>query len=106
MVKQYPYTGIVKLASESNLVDGKWTTGEPLSELLTVECRSEPARANQYIRGNDGDKILLSCIVYMPPIKTELRPGMLFEVWDGNRLIVSEPIKQFSLGQLNARVWL
>lgn len=36
----------------------------------------------------------------------EIKPGTLFEVWEGERLIVKEPVKQFSKGQLNMRVWL
>lgn len=36
----------------------------------------------------------------------EIKPGTLFEVWEGERLIVKESVKQFSKGQLNMRVWL
>jgi hypothetical protein len=36
----------------------------------------------------------------------DMKPGSLFEVWDGETLKVAEKIKQFSKGQLNARVWL
>lgn len=35
-----------------------------------------------------------------------IKPGSLFEVWVGNVLKVRDTVKQFSLGQLNMRVWL
>jgi hypothetical protein len=63
-------------------------------------------RAHSYIIGADGKQITFSSIVYMPIPTKEIKVGMLFEVWDGEKLIVKEDVKQFSKGQLNARVWL
>lgn len=36
----------------------------------------------------------------------EIKPGSLFEVWEGERLVVRTTVKQFSKGQLNMRVWV
>jgi hypothetical protein len=105
-VIQYPHTGKAYKGTESvKGSDGNWTQGSLNSELETI-CRVEPAKANQYINGADGKRITFTSIVYMPIPELVIIPGMLFEVWEGERLIVKEPVKQFSKGQLNARVWL
>lgn len=106
MILQYINTGKAIIPGESVKGDGgNWTeTGSEV--FLETKCRVEPAKNNQYITGADGKQITFSSIVYMPIPEVILKPGMLFEVWEGERLIVKEPIKQFSKGQLNARVWL
>lgn len=106
MVKQYPYTGIATHAAESVKNDsGNWVGGSD-SVILETPCRVEPAKANQYLEGTDGKRITLTSVVYMPIPSLDLKPGTLFEVRDGETVIVKETIKQYSRGQLNARVWL
>ena len=106
MVIQYPNTGKAYKAGESvKDSQNNWTTTDPVLQLET-RCRVEPARANAYLNGADGKQITFTSIVYMPIPPADLGVGTLFEVWDGERLIVKEPIKQYSRGQLNARVWL
>jgi hypothetical protein len=106
MVKQYPHTGKVFVA-ESSVKDanGNWPESSG-SLLVETVCRAEPNKGNQYVIGQGGKQITFSSIVYMPIPVQEIKPGMLFEVWDGELLKVREPVKQFSKGQLNARVWL
>lgn len=106
MVLQYPHKAKV-FASGASAKDenGNWQTAE--AELIfESDCRLEPAKANQYIVGLDGKQITLSAIVYMPRSATPIKPGVFFEVWDEEVLLTRETVKQFSKGQLNARVWL
>lgn len=106
MVKQYPHSAIAKTAGNSvKDSEGEWVkVGE--ETILETDCRAEPAKANQYLEGADGKRITLVSVVYMPIPPIDLEPGTLFEVRDGEKLIVRETVKQYSRGQLNARVWL
>ncbi|MBO9660061.1 MAG: hypothetical protein J7527_14670 [Chitinophagaceae bacterium] len=211
MVIQYPHTAKVFEATDSALVNGNWTES---SLQLTYESRSriEAASSNQYVTGQNGERITFHSVVYLPlpkiittgptppssepetiiyqgemvlwkvpaeldgeeevnipalsgqlfnlrmdsrPLEEEtefentgsgfrligtsgklitgqryeatkyyvfqkkygnsgisvgsdflIKPGSLFEVWVGNVLKVRDTVKQFSLGQLNMRVWL
>ena len=106
MVIQYNHTGIINLPGSSvQGADGNWPEGVSEVQFETV-CRAEPSKGNSYIIGQGGKRIEFSCIVYMPIPEQEIKPGTLFEVWDGERQIVNTDVKQFSKGQLNARVWL
>ena len=106
MIIQYPNIGKAVLPGDSvKDADGNWIEGLGVVQLETV-CRAEPAKGTSYVAGIGGDLIVYSCIVYMPIPGEEIKPGTLFEVWDGERKIVRTDVKQFSKGQLNARVWL
>jgi hypothetical protein len=106
MVKQYPHTGrIILPASSTKDATGNWTEGAESLDFET-NCRAEPNSGSQYVVGQDGKQITYRCVVYMPILAAEIKPGTLFEVWDGERMIVRETVKQFSKGQLNSRVWL
>lgn len=105
MVKQYPYAGKAIVTGDSVKVGSSWIEAEPTT-ILETKCRVEPARSSQYLQGQDGKSITYNSIVYMPIPSVDLKPGTLFEVWDGEKLIVREMVKQYSRGQLNARVWL
>lgn len=106
MVIQYKHTGkVILAASSSKDGQGDWIEGSP-TVFLETKCRAEPAKGNVYITGADGKQIFFSSIVYMPVPVEVIKPGMLFEVWDSERLIVKGDVKQYSQGQLNARVWL
>lgn len=104
-VIQYPHIGKAYLPGDSVKVGTVWTeSGSSLD--LETRCRVEPRGESQYITGIDGKHITFSSIVYMPIPAKEIKVGTLFEVWDGEILKVREDVKQFSKGQLNARVWL
>lgn len=108
MVIQYPHIG--KLFTTDASVkegDGKWTAGS-LEQRFETKCRAEPAGSSQFITGQGGEKVTFKSIVYMPVPDSglEIKPGSFFEVWDGETLKVKETVKQFSKGQLNARIWL
>ncbi len=106
MVIQYPHTGKAFLPGDSGRDGaGDWIQAGQ-SMFLETSCRAEPVKENQYVVGVNGQQIVFSCIVYMPIPDVELKPGMLFEVWEDDRLITKTDIKQFSKGQLNARIWL
>lgn len=106
MVYQYPNIGKAFLPGSSTKgADGNWDEVSATVQLET-KCRAEPAKGTSYVAGVGGILIVYSCIVYMPVPVAEIKPGTLFEVWDGERLIVKADVKQFSKGQLNARIWL
>lgn len=106
MVIQYPNIGKAYLpAASSQDGNGDWVRGAETLQFET-SCRVEPASSNQFITQADGRQITFTSIVYMPAPAADIKPGAFFEVWRGSVLIVREPVKQFSRGQLNARVWL
>lgn len=106
MVVQYNHRGVAILPGDSVMdTEGNWIEGLESVQFETV-CRAEPAKGTSYVAGIGGDLIVYSCIVYMPIPVAEIKPGTLFEVWDGERKIVRTDVKQFSKGQLNARIWL
>lgn len=109
-VRQYPHT--VKIYSIPDSVrdeNGDWIPGGAPTMVLKkgrAEVRSGNNNANAYITGSDGVQITFFCIVYLPLPIDRFPPGTLVEVLDGDQQIVRSTIKQFSKGQLNARIWV
>lgn len=109
-VRQYPHTvKFYSLPDTSRDANGDWITGAVPTLVIKrgrAEVRSGNNNANAYITGADGVQVTFFCIVYLPLPVDRFAPGTMVEVLDGDHMLVRTHIKQFSKGQLNARIWL
>ena len=111
MISQYPHTIKFFIPAESTRdANGDWVIpATPPTELVKkgrAELKHSSSVSTAYIHGEDGVQLQYQCIIYLPLPVPILLPGTQVQVWDGNRLIAESNIKQFSKGQLNARVWI
>jgi hypothetical protein len=107
MVIQYPHTAQCKIAPPAvQDENGNWITPEPIIA-WEHKGRLEPRSSSAFLQGVDGKQITFTSIFYMPLPVPDIKPESMIEVFDkfGN-LMVRETAKQFSRGQLNARIWL
>lgn len=85
--------------------DGQWVPGEPVTEVMEV-CRAEPAGPNGFVITPDGTRIDAAWVVYFPHSVARISLGVALEIYQDEELIITDTVKQFYRGQLNARVWL
>ncbi len=105
MVTQYPHIIEISVASESTKdVSGNWVNGTPTTS--QVNGRYEPNKGNGMVRAADGTMINYEGIVYLPLPQSDLPVGTDVTVKNGETVLLKNTVKQFSKGQLNARVWL
>ncbi len=106
MVKQYPHTIIFTTISAGTLNEttGNWTVGTTAT--VTKVCRAEINSSNGFVVGPDGTQIRYDWTVYMPLPQSTILPGTTVEIKSGEEVLYRSTVKQFSAGQLNARVWL
>lgn len=106
MVKQYPHT--ITFTTESGGSEdpntGDWISGTTATE--TKVCRAEINSSNGFVVGPNGTQIRYDWTVYMPLPQSTITPGTRVEVKNGSEVLYSSTVKQFSTGQLNARLWL
>lgn len=107
MVIQYNHTATITTqgTDASQDADGNWIPGTP-GTTTTEDCRAESASGNGYITGIDGTKIDYSWIVYFPQDVPFIKVGSQITVMNGTEPVLSDTVKRFSRGQLNARIWL
>lgn len=105
MINQYPHTIKVTVKTGSTQdANGDWTGGSTSNN--TYSCRAEVNTKNAIIAAADGTQIRYDWIVYMPlPAITGIL-GSDIEVKEGERVLCKSTLKQFSVGQLNQRLWL
>lgn len=106
MVKQYPDTILItsdpaftqdsKGYFESSGAGGTFTSG----------CRAEPAGSNPVIKGEDGNDLVYSWIVYLPKTSEAFAfgAGVTLTLADGS--IHKSSLKRSSNGQFNTRLWV
>jgi len=107
-IKMVQYPHMLKTTSgstDAQYVDGQWVPGEPTEEVLEV-CRAEPAGAEGLQTTPDGDRIDYSWVVYFPHSVSRFPLGVSLEIYQDEELIITDTVKKFYRGQLNARVWL
>ncbi|WP_372932437.1 hypothetical protein [Mariniphaga sediminis] len=106
MVNQYPDTVIV--AKEPEYMQGEkgyFSTGaEPIT--FDSECRAEPAGSNPVIRGDDGNDILYSWLVYLPKSSQVFAFGDKVKLTKADGSIYESSLKRFYNGQFNTRLWV
>lgn len=77
-------------------INGNWSAGNSSLEFQTM-CRYEPkgvSVGNQFIVGQDGEKIIYACIVYMPLpnlISSTITGDIRTSIFSGERLIYDVP---------------
>lgn len=106
MVKQYPHTITFTTVSGStfNETTGDWSGGTTAT--VTKVCRAEINSGNGLIAAPDGTQIRYDWTVYMPLPQSTIIAGTNVQVKNGDEVLCNARVKQFSAGQLNARVWL
>lgn len=94
---QYPHTAKIRVNNWSLNTD----------QVIELRCRIEEARKiNSVMHGfNDSDDVPKKIVYFPLPIEF-YEIGTPVEVYNGTRLLHSDKIKEFSKGQLNARMWL
>ena len=105
-VSQYPHRVSLSAKASSVLDDnGNWVSADAAQ--VDLVGRAEVASANAIIAGSDGQQIKAKWIVYLPLPIDFVRVGCDIEVWqeDTNK-ILTDTVKRFSKGQLNARIWV
>lgn len=104
MVSQYPHTVSYTTTSGATKVNGNWTGGTTVT--IEKAGRYETNKGQGMITGVDGTKISFDGIVYFPLPQAYLEPGTKVEVKDGSVVLLKGTVKQCTVGQLNARLWL
>lgn len=104
-VIQYPHRLVLTTVSESSLDEnGNWQSGVTATKELA--CRAEPNSKNAYLVVADGKQLYFDYTVYMPLPVDSIAVGAQAEVFNGATILSKTDVKRFSLGQLNARLWL
>jgi len=108
MVKQYPHTIKLYPVKGDSMQDnnGNWITPEDGGEPESYPCRMEPRSTAGFVTGVDGTQLTYSSIVYMPLSVPDIQVMTRVSIFKGELLVGVGTVKQFSRGQLNARVWL
>lgn len=105
MVTQYPHDLTATVMAPATRDDaGNYVPGA--TTILTGKCRVEPNGSGRYIVAADGTQVFFSWMVYMPKNATDIPVGAQVVVTDNGNAKASGTVKQYSKGQLNARVWL
>lgn len=105
-VIQYPHILTVTIPEDAQQDgNGNWVNNSDPFVYQTT-CRAEPTTGNKFITGSDGQQLTFRSIIYMPLPVQIIPDGALVEVYDGNRRIIRDDVKQFYKGQLNARAWV
>lgn len=103
---QYPHTlKTLTVGTDATYVNGTWIAGTPAAE-IEEPCRAESSTGDGYLTQADGKRIDFSWVVYFPLSVTKKGIGEKIKIFDGEELIVTDSVKRFSRGQLNARAWL
>jgi hypothetical protein len=104
VVNFYPHILKFTPAGDSTRdTDGNWIPGADASE-VQLQCRAEPEAIGAYLVGADSKRIDYSWIVYMP-LGSTVEEGVSVTI-DTGATEITDTVKRFHKGQLNARVWL
>jgi hypothetical protein len=101
-VKQYPHTIIASIVPGTTSRDENGNWQPDASADITYQCRYEPAGGNAFFEMADGQRVNYSGIIYMPVSVDDIPVGTKVTVTG----ILTETVKRFSRGQLNARAWI
>lgn len=105
MITQHPHTiTFTTVTGGTEDSNGDWSGGS--SSTVTKNCRAEINSRNGFVAAPDGTQIRYDWTVYMPLPQSTIAPGTSVEVKNGEEVLCKSTVKQFSAGQLNARVWL
>lgn len=103
---QYPDTiVIVGSSAYTQDTEGDFVTGVS-GNTFTSDCRGEPAGDNPAIRGEDGDILVYSWVVYMPKTTVKFVFGDKVTLTKDDGSVYESFVKSHYNGQLNSRVWV
>ena len=105
MVEQYPHLAIITVPGETLKDESGDYIQTPPQAIYSGNCRAEPNGAGETIRGEDGNEIHFSFIVYAPKIGVEMPSNADVDITIGLRNIKST-VKRHHDGQLNSRIWI
>jgi len=105
MVKQYPHTIVLTIPS-GTVKDGNGNYAVGTPTITSLSGRYEPSSGNGTVEAADGTRINYSGICYLPLPSGSLKPGTPVTVKNGSAVLLQGKILRFSMGQLNARIWL
>ena len=105
MVTRYPHT-ITITVTPTLVSDGSGNLSGATGTDYSYSCRVEPAGNNGIIRGENGDEIIYTWVVYMAATTMEFTPGDAVEITLANGSQYNGHIKRQSNGQLNTRLWV
>ena len=107
MVSYYPDT--VEVTKQPEYVQDEETgyfDTEEEGVLFASDCRAEPAGPNPVIKGDDGNDIVYSWIVYMPKTSEVLEFGWPVKVTKADGSIYESSLKRQYNGKFNSRLWV
>lgn len=104
MVKQYPHILKVTTPGETTRNAQGYPVSSPVTE-NEYECRAEANIRNAFVQGQDGSRIDYSWKVYMPVTSDIIQLGSKVEL-SGVIGTITDTVKFFEPGQLNAKVYL
>lgn len=104
---QYPHRITLTAVVNSTTDDDGNYVNVAGGETKELDCRAESSTGNGFITQPGGTRIDFSWIVYFPLPIEQVKEGTAAEVRNEyNELILTDTVKRFSRGQLNARIWL
>ncbi|WP_046369623.1 hypothetical protein [Flavihumibacter petaseus] len=109
MIRQYPHTAFFTIpATVVQDANGNWTEISGTSSTIEQICRLETrtGRNDAYITGEDGVKVEMTAVIYMPVNAPKIAVGTWVVVKDKYGAILRSTVKQYSKGQLNTRIWV
>jgi hypothetical protein len=110
VITQYPDDLSASVNAESTQdANGNWVQGSSGSA-LTSKCRYEANDGSGYVVGENGNRIDFSAVVYLPVTAPLIKTGSVVQITIKRTgeadQVISDSVKRFSRGQLNARIWL
>lgn len=109
MVAQYPDKILVhsNASNSTQNEQGDWVIPqEDAPAPLEMPCRVELRSSAGYISSADGKLIEFQSIIYLPLPTPEVYIDQTISVKNGDVIKLTGTVKQFSKGQLNARIWI
>lgn len=107
MALQYPHTISIEIQPEfSKDASGNFQAVAGTGGAFTSSCRFEPAGENPVIKGDNGEDIVFTWMVYMPKTETELNFGDKVTITLANGSQYSGTLKRQYNGQFNSRLWV
>lgn len=109
MVVQYPNKILIhsKTSNSTQNEQGDWVVPqEEVPAPVELPCRIELRSSAGYITSTDGKLIEFQSIIYLPLPMPDVSIDQTISVKNGEVIRFVGTVKQFSKGQLNARIWI
>lgn len=110
MITQYPDILTYQVQDAGTFDNDGNPIAGGLGDVVELKCRAEVSSGNGIVKNVDGETINYSWIIYLPlgqeggnsiPVGTKVNV-----VSDRQSVFLTDTVKRFWPGQLNARIWL